>query len=270
MWRLGRVVALVGVAALLSSCSRAIDLRVGNPCDHPLLVVTSYSDAADLEQRDRVALRGSWLQWALVPAGGEAVVGSVSDAAGIDDIHTVWVDEADFRTTITYEQVENADGSLWLADEACAEPDPPKTLALVDVGDDRHPSIIDVAGPTNVITEYLATARLYSGVGIDATRTTDQSARINYEPEYGGDVPILAALVGQTPPARQHICDKTGCATTDFAPDQPPPLDLPARERPPAVLVAMTTIVLIGLAIDLPIYLLVRRRRRRKTKVESG
>ena len=260
---------MVGLAAVLSSCTRGVDLRLGNPCDHPLLVAIAHDDAPDRHQRDARAIAGRWLQWGLLPAHGVAVAGDVSDAAGVDDPHTVWVDGANFRTTVTFNQVENQEDPIWLSEEACTEDDAPKALALIEPGGGEDPSVIHVAGPEDVVEAFVTGATRLSDVDVgEVEQPNSRLASMRIWPESTGHVAVLAPLADLTPPSRQHMCDRIACADATFPSGTPPPLYLSGGERVAPFAETLSRVLFLGLFVAPPVYLIVKYRRRRNGQTQ--
>ena len=250
----------------LSSCSRGRDLEVANPCDHPLFVVTSSRDHASLQDRDLASLAGSWLEWAVIPAQGVALAGGVSDSAGMDFPHSVWVDAAAYRTTVTFDQVAEAEGPILLDAAACAEETPPEALVLVEPSEGlADPALIRVAGRSEVVdemaTQIRSNARLISEVEV-ANGLMVAKVWPTETGEYGS---VLVPLAEMQPPPTLHYCNRYACDSSSIGVDGSPRLPLrwvePPSSPPNFASGLLGTFVVVG---PIVVIIVVWRRRARR------
>jgi hypothetical protein len=248
MRKLGVSLGLMSLVLLLASCERAIHFEVGNPCDHPLFVATSFRSYANQAERDEAAQAGAELQWAVLPANGVADAGLLFDSAGVDHEHAVWVDAASFRTTATYEQAEDADGPIWLDEGACAQKSPPMLLALVVPGGGDDPSLIHVAGPEEIVRQVAGNIVSLESLDSDVQVGGDTMEAKVWPRESGDFGAVLAPLAGEQPGATLHTCDRFACVESNIGATLPM-VPLEAGKRPPSALEDLISTILFVFVI---------------------
>ena len=216
MVRLG--ILLAAAALLLSSCVMLTDLVVGNPCDHPIFVTTSWRNDATIAERDNGAANDrEWLYFGVLGPGVASTVGEVTTATGLPA--KVWVDTAGFSRVIDEDEIDS--GPIWLDGGSCAAEDRPETMVLLQHNRAvREPNTIDVAGNSAVVDLMLASARPDDNVETQAVRVDAGHARINAWSKNGGNIqfsPFLSDL-GRVV---VYQCDLISCSSFELGDDTP-------------------------------------------------
>ena len=95
----------------------AVEIEVTNPCDHEVLVALSASSALTPEERNAEA-PGEPVELTMIGPDRTAFIGVVY-SAGVGTV--VWVDAADLRIVVTYDEAAQADDTylLTLPQTAC-------------------------------------------------------------------------------------------------------------------------------------------------------
>ncbi len=257
------------LAFALSACVRGVDLEVASPCDHPLFLATSFEDHASRKDRDVAALAGDWLQWTVIPSRGAAWAGNAQDASGPDSVHTLWVDAAAYRTSITFEQVADTEAPVRLDDAACAQENPPSSLVLFEPSRSEGPPLLRIAGRNEVLDEVAdrirSDDRLISEVEV-ADGLLEAKLWPSETADYGS---LLTPLADQQPPTPLYTCNRYACVTTNLASAEPGSLPLTSLEPPFSVEdwrdVIAFWVVLAGLVAAI----VVIRRRRNPTRASA-
>jgi hypothetical protein len=131
------------MTVLLGSCVRGYEVKVTNPCTHPIEVV--LTDAWESWAVRDAMTSGDYGNWtndkaSLAPVA-RGFVGHVDDAAGFEKGWTVWVDGARFRLDFNVDQLQQAEYLIQLPEAACREvsDDAEMAEAFLDTPVPRYP-----------------------------------------------------------------------------------------------------------------------------------